>query len=145
MAVKIERDDNIDLNKESDNINKKQLTQSDNSDEANDAQLQNQIKNKIVKFTKDNRTMNDALFKVTLETIYYDIFKKKLTYRNIPDDIELQINIKKIAEDYSYVKGYNILEYYSHKNKVLEGESLITVTALFYTTLNKFIKRLNMK
>ena len=145
MPVKIEKDDELNINEETKNINKKQLEQKDASDESKDNQLHNQIKNKIIKFTKDKRTMNDALFKVTLETIYYDIFKKRLVYRNIPDDIELQINLKKIKDDYSYIKGYNILEYYSHKNKVLEGKSLIVVTALFYTTLNTFIKRLDTK
>jgi len=145
MAIKIEKDDNINLHKETEDINKKQMQANDASDESDEKDLQNQIKNKIVKFTKENRTMNDSLFKVTLETIYYDIFKKKLVYRNIPNDIELQINIEKIMDDYSYVKGYTILEYYSHKNKVLEGESLVTVTALFYTTLKKFINRLKTK
>jgi len=144
MSIKIKKE-NSNIYKETENINKQPLSTSDSSPESTDRKLHNQIQSKVAQYLKEKRTMNDSLFKVTLETIYYDIFKKNLTYRNIPDDISLQINIKKIMDDYSYVKGYNILKYYMHKNKIMPDESLLSVTALFYATLKNFIKRMDTK
>jgi hypothetical protein len=147
MAVKIEQDNQQEnkLNHESPNINKKFIGSADKekSNTTGKVDLHNQIHNKFMKFVKKNRTMTTAYFKATLSVVYQDIYKKNLVWKNIEIEADIQINIKKILKDYSYVKVYDILVYYSKEagKDMLDSKNIVEVTAMFYSTLYFFVKR----
>lgn len=147
MTIKISQDVDQDnkLNSESKDINKKFLGSVDRKESHDTARisLHNEIHNMFLNFVKTERKMSDAYFKVSLSAVYSDIFKKNLSWKNITDEADVQLNIKRILKDYSYIKIYDILKYYSDEaeQNMLEGSDIVNITAMFYSSLYFFVKR----
>lgn len=146
MSIKISQDSAADnkLNSESEDINAKYLGSADKkeSDSNSQSSIQNSIHNEYLQCVKTNRTMSDSYFKAVLMAVYSETFNKSLSWKNIQDDADIQINLKKLLNNYSFVKTHNILKYYSDEagKDMLKGNDLISLTALFYATLHQFIK-----
>jgi len=146
MALKLSQDteQNTKVNDGGNNINKKYVASADteNTPEDTNAKLHNVIHNKFIDYVKSKRTMTDAYFKVALTCVYDDIYKKHLVFKNIPDDVEIQSNIKSILDNVSYSKCYSILNYYAKDGEkdIIGAKDIVDVTAMFYATLHHFIK-----
>ncbi len=147
MALKISQDteQNNKLTEKSSGVNKKYLANTDKSDTNDDSNvdIHNSIHNKFIKYVKSKKTMTDAYFRATLTCVYDDIYKKHLVFKNIPEDSEIQANIKSIKSDISFSRTYSILNYYAKDagKDIIDGKNLIDVTAMFFSTLHHFIKR----
>jgi len=145
ITLKQDNDQNVNIHKESDNVNNKIIVSMDKKDSGttNNINLHNAIHTKFVIFVKDNKLMNMAYFKATFNVVFRDIFKTNLQWANIPTDIDIQINIKKILKDNSYLKVFNIIRYYSNESgkDLVDDKEAVDVTALFYSTLFQFVKR----
>jgi hypothetical protein len=145
ITLKQDNDQNVNIHNESDNVNNKIIVSMDRKDGSttNNINIHNAIHNKFVIFVKDNKLMNMAYFKATFNVVFRDIFKTNLQWANIPTDIDIQINIKKILKDNSYLKVFNIIRYYSNESgkDLVDDKEAVDVTALFYSTLFQFVKR----
>jgi hypothetical protein len=147
MALKLSQDSeqNNKVNDGSKNVNKKYMLSGDKEGSSDDTnvQMHNTIHNKFIKYVKKKKTMTDAYFKSTLTCVYDDVYKKHLVFKNIPDDPDIQNNIKSILQDVSYSKCYSILNYYAKEGgkDIIGAKDIIDVTAMFYSTLHHFIKR----
>ncbi len=147
MALKLSQDTTQEhkVNTSSKNINKKYLASADNegsTDESN-VKIHNVIHNKFISYVRKQKYMNNSYFKSTLVCVYSDIYKKKLVWKNIVTDTEIKTNIKNIKNDVSYSKVYSILNYYAKDGAkdVINAKDLLDVTAMFFSTLNNFVKR----
>lgn len=132
------------FNSESIDINKKFIGSIDKKDSHSTARisLHNEIHNKYLNFMKNRKTMTESYFRVTLIAVYNEIFKKNLVWKNISLEVDIQLNIKRILKDYSYVQVYDIIKYYSEETEqvALAGEDIANLTAMFYSTLFLFVK-----
>jgi len=146
MAIIISQDSSQEnkFNSESTDINKKFIGSIDKKDSHSTARvsLHNEIHNKYLNFMKNRRTMADSYFRVTLIAVYNEIFKKNLVWKNISLEVDIQLNIKRILKDYSYIQVYDIIKYYSDETDQpsLIGEDIVSLTAMFYSSLFLFVK-----
>jgi hypothetical protein len=148
MSIQISQDSSSEnkINSESENINDKYLGSVDkkDSDASNQGDIHNTIHNEYLNLVKNGRTMSQSYFKAALGAVYSETFGKSLVFKNIPDDADLQINLKKLHKNFSFAKTHDILKYYSDEagKDVLKGGDFINLTALFYATLYDFIKNM---
>jgi len=146
MAIRISQDYSQEnkINNESEDINKKFLGSVDREDANTTTRtnIQNDIHNAYLNCVKTNRTMAAAYFKAALGAVYSEIYKKSMSWKNLQDDIDLQINLKKILNNCSYVKVHDILKYYSDEAEkdMIKDDDLINLTAMFFATLHNLIK-----
>lgn len=147
MALKLSQDteQSNKVNGGSKGVNKKYMVSGDKEDSSEDTsvKLHNTIHNKFISYVKSKKTMTDAYFRSTLTCVYDDVYKKHLVFKNIPDDEDIQANIKALQDDVSYSKCYSILNYYAKDagKEIIGAKDIVDVTAMFYSTLYHFIKR----
>ena len=131
------------LHTQSKNINRKYIisTDKENTNDDSNVKLQNEIHDKYVEFIKKDRKMNYVYFKNILTCVFQHVYKTPLKYNYITQDKEIQDNIIKILNDTSFFKIYEILKHYSNDEgkNIIEYDSLIDLTALFFSSLNFFI------
>lgn len=147
MSLKLTQDTSMDykLTKNSSGVNKKLLVSADKktSEDSNNVNLHNTINSKFVKNVKNKKKMSTEYFKATLSCVYSDVYKKKIIWADLKFDTDLQSNIKAIKSDISYIKIYEILDYYSKDAEkiILSSTQLIDLTAIFFSSLYFFIER----
>lgn len=141
MSIKINHE-NMNLYKFGEKINNKIviINENENSETSQDFDLNQKIFNKYLDFIKVKNMMHEEYFKILLPITYHNVFTKTLTWKNVPDEIDVQINIKKMLGDVSLIQTYEIFKYYNKKNDTFKKENLIDLTALFYSTLYFYIK-----
>lgn len=146
MSIKISQDyaQENKINSESPDINKKFIGSVDKKDGETTSRtdLHNSIHNQYLSYIKTGRTMSDSYFKATMSAIYSDIYKKNLVWKNLTEDADIQINLKKILNNFSFVKSYDILKYYSEESGkgMLDDTALINLTGMVYATLYNTLK-----